>query len=244
MPDVTTTDDLNWWLRDKYLDLHIEIDNHPSITLKRRPSKIAEYATPEGAFRNGHTRNGVNVIIRRGDVISCDSDIMLLGLETDSHQHGYVLQKGETDVPEDLKNALKIVNDMQDSYRKEFKLGRTSAEVREATSKLPRDPLILSTASGFHPPPMFIRRFTENGLLFSRGTYVTGVGRGYKQHPLLNPELGLHLNTFYAFEPHTTIKVPGWGEQGLEIGVGQITVFTENGLEYLDRAQTEWHVIK
>jgi hypothetical protein len=246
IPNVTTTDDLNWWLRHKYLDLHLEIDNHPTVVVKRRPSKIAEYehSDPPGAFQGGQTRNGANVVIRRGDVISLDSDIMLLGLETDSHQHAYVLQEGEEDVPEDLKEALRIVNDIQDEYRKAFAVDRTAGEISQATRKVPRHPLIISSSGGFHPPPMYLRRFTENGLLFSRGTYVTGIGGGYKQQPLLSPTLGLHYNTVYAFEPHTSVAVPGWGERGLEIGIGQIAVFTENGLEYLDRPMLEWHVVK
>ena len=243
-PDVTTTDDINWWLRHKYLDLHLEIDNHPSISVTRRPSKIAEYGNDPNNFRRGTTSNGVNMIVRRGDIINCDSDIMLLGVETDSHQHAYVLQKGEVDVPQGLKRALRIVNDIQDEYRNEFKRGRTVQEIREASERLPLNPLIIGTSNGSHPPPMFIRRFTRNGLLFSRGTYVTGMGSGYKQHPLLSPDLPLHYNTIHAFEPHTSVKVDGWGEHGVEVGVGQLAVFTENGLEYLDRPNVEWHVVK
>ena len=68
----------------------------------------------------------MNVIVRRGDIINCDSDIMLLGVETDSHQHAYVLQKGKEDVPEGLKRALRIVNDIQDEVRKEFIVGCTA----------------------------------------------------------------------------------------------------------------------
>ncbi len=243
-PDVTTTDDINWWLRHRYSDLHLDIDNHPSITVTRRPSKISEYGNDPDNFRRGKTRNGVNMIVRRGDIINCDSDIMLLGVETDSHQHAYVLQKGEEDVPEGLKRALRIVNDIQDDYRKEFKMGRTAEEIREASERIPRNPLIIDTSNGFHPPPMFIRRFTQNGLLFSRGTYVTGMGSGYKQHPLLSPDLPLHYNTIYAFEPHTSVRVDGWGEHGVEVGVGQLAIFTENGLEYLDRPNVEWYVVK
>ncbi len=255
-PDVTTTDDINWWLRHKYSDLHLDIDNHPSISVTRRPSKIAEYGYDPDNFRNGKTGNGVNVIVRRGDIINCDSDIMLLGVETDSKQHAYVLQKGEEDVPEDLKRALPIVNDIQDEVRKEFKMGRTAQEIREASEIIPRNPRIIDISRddnivevdmedyGFHPPPMFIRRFTENGLLFSRGTYVTGIGIGYKEHPLLSPALKLHYNTIYAFEPDTRVKVDGWDEHGVEVGINQLAIFTENGLEYLDRAMLEWHVVK
>jgi hypothetical protein len=91
---------------------------------------------------------------------------------------------------------------------------------------------------------MYIRRFSQNGLQFSRGTYVAGIGRGYKRHPLHSPALTLHYNTLYAHEPSFTFANPEWGEDGLSFGVEQLVVFTESGCEYLDRANLEWHVIK
>ncbi len=248
VPNHTTTDDVNWWIRHKYRDLHLDIDNNPGVDIWRRPSKIAEYPDSAHHFVGGLAgdgrTNGENIIIRRGDVVTLDSDIMLLGLETDSHQHAYVLLEGESDVPQELKEALRIVNDIQDEYKKEFKVGLTAAEILDAGEKIPRDPRIIESRFAFHPPPNFIRRFTANDLQFSRGTYVAGMGRGYKQHPLLSPTLRLHYNTLYAFEPHTVVAVPGWSEQGLELGIGQIAAFTENGLVYLDRPMLEWHVVK
>ena len=155
-----------------------------------------------------------------------------------------MLLEGETDVPAELKKALRVVNEIQDEYRKVFKVGMTAVEIREAGDKIPRHPSIIKSSLAFHPPPMFIRRFTANDLQFSRGTYVAGIGSGYKQHPLLSSTLGLHYNMIFAYEPHTTVAVPGWSEDGLEIGVGQLAVFTENGIEYLDRPMLQWHVVK
>ena len=245
IPNTTTTEDLNWWIRHKYLELQLSIDNHPSVNLRRRPSKIAEYSADTEKFRNGRIRNGTNIIIRRGDIVGLDSDIMLLGLETDTQVYSYVLQEGESDVPVDLKDALRLINEMQDEYRKAFVVGRTAQEIRDAGNKMePRDPRMIRTRFGFHPPPNFIRRFTENGLLFSRGTYVAGIGNGYKQHPLYSPTLKLHYNTIYSLEPGYTIAVPGWGENGLSFGIEQLGMFTENGFDYLNRANLEWLVIR
>ncbi len=235
VPDITTTDDLNWWFRHTYLELDIEIENHPSVRVQRRPEYVKYYGdSPEDFIRNSG-----NVVIRRGDIISLDSDIMVMGLITDSHQHAYVLLKGENDVPEDLKEAMRLTNHMQDEFRKEFIVGRTGKEIVEATKSIPRDPRIISSNLGFHPPPKFIRRFSENGLMFSRGSYVAGLssGPGYKLHPIVSNEHKLYYNTMYAYEPHTRVRVPGWGETGVELGIGQMTVFTENGMEYLDRPQ-------
>ena len=245
IPDITTIEDLNWWIRDRYQDLRLDMDNHPSVVVLRRPSKINEYPESARYFRNGSAGNGDDVIIRRGDIVGLDSDIMLLGLETDSQQFAYVLQEGESDVPESLKEALRLMNEMTDAYRAAYVVGRTAEEIREAGNKImPHDPRILRARFGFHPPPMFIQRFSQNGLQFSRETYVAGIGRGYKQHPLYSLTLPLHYNTLYAHEPSFIFAVPDWGEDGLSFAVEQLVVFTERGCEYLDRANLEWHVVK
>ncbi|NOR12866.1 MAG: M24 family metallopeptidase [Candidatus Aminicenantes bacterium] len=245
-PDVTTTDDLNWWIRHKYLELGLETENHPSISVQRNDENLAKYDNPPEYFHMGRTRNGVNVVIRRGDVVSCDTDLFLLGLVTDSHQHAYVLKKGETDVPEALKEALRKVNRIQDLFRKEFKVGRTGKEIVAASNKIPREEGIIESELGFHPPPMFIRRFLQGGYMFDHKTYVAGMtsGPGYYPTSIVTNDHKLHYNTLYAFEPHTRVVVPGW-KDGLELGIGQISVFTEDGLLYLARPQEhQWHVIK
>jgi hypothetical protein len=78
----------------------LEVENHPSIIVQRSDADIEKYDDPPEYFHEGRTNNAVDVLIRRGDVISCDSDLFLLGLVTGSHQHAYVLREGETDVPE------------------------------------------------------------------------------------------------------------------------------------------------
>lgn len=245
-PDVTTTDDLNWWIRHRYLELGLEVENHPSITIQRNDENMAKYNDPPEYFRNGRTENGINVIIRRGDIISCDTDHFLLGLVTDSHQHAYVLRHGEVDVPEPLKQALLKVNQMQDLFRQEFKLGRTGKEIVTAAEKITPLEGIIETELGFHPPPMFLRRFLKGGYMFDHKTYVAGMtsGPGYYPTSIVSNDHKLYLNTLYAFEPHTRVAVPGW-KFGVELGIGQIAVFTEKGLEYMARPQErEWHIIK
>jgi hypothetical protein len=246
IPDVTTTDDLNWWIRHKYLELDLETENHPTITVQRSDENLARYDAPSDFFRRGRTRNGVNVTIRRGDIISCDTDLFLLGLVTDSHQHAYVLKNGETDVPEALKEALRKVNRIQDRFREEFKVGRTGKEIVAAAEKIVPEEGIIETELGFHPPPMFIRRFLQGGYMFDHKTYVAGMtsGPGYYPTSIVSNDHKLHYSTLYAFEPHTRIAVPSF-KDGVELGIGQITAFTKDGLQYLARAQEhEWHIIR
>jgi hypothetical protein len=249
IPGITTTDDLNWWFRHCYLDLDLEIENHPTVIVKRRPSLIEKYSSIDSPnkFRDGQTQNGINVVIQKGDIISLDSDIMLMGLVTDSHQHAYVLQSNEEDVPDDLKKALETVNQMQDLFAAEFRLGRTGKEIVASSKKIELLPGIIETELGFHPPPMFIRRFLLGGYMFSHKTYVAGMtsGPGYYPTSIVTNNHNLYHNTLYAFEPHTRIDVEGWGPIGVEIGIGQIVVFSEVGVRYLNRPQnSKWHVIK
>ena len=246
IPDVTTTEDLNWWVLHKYLELDLDMENYPTVNVQRSDENMTKYDDPPEYFRNGRTNNGVCVVIRRGDIISCDTDLYLLGLITDSHQHAYVLKNGETDVPEPLKEALQKVNEMQDLFRKEFKVGRTGKEIVTDSKKIKPLEGIIETSLGFHPPPMYIWRFWLGGYMFDRKSYVAGMtsGSGYYPTSIVTNNHKLYYNTLYAFEPHTRVAVPGW-KHGVELGIGQIAAFTEEGLEYLARAQEDkWHVIK
>ena len=246
IPDVTTTEDLNWWVLHKYLELGLDMENYPTMNVQRNDENMARYDDPPEYFRNGRTHNGVSVVIRRGDIVSCDTDLYLYGLITDSHQHAYVLKKEETDVPEPLKEALRKVNRIQDLFRKEFKVGRTGKEIVAASRNIIPEEGIIETELGFHPPPMYIWRFWLGGYMFDRKSYVAGMtsGPGYYPTSIVTNNHKLHYNTLYAFEPHTRVSVPGW-KHGVELGIGQIAVFTETGLQYLSRPQEhKWHMIK
>lgn len=246
VPEVTTTEDLNWWVLHRYQELGIDMENYPTITVQRSDENLAKTEDVGRCFKNGRSHNGRNVVIRRGDVISCDTDLYMFGLITDSHQHAYVLKSGEADVPEPLKEALLKVNRMQDLFRKEFVVGRTGKEIMEAARKIKWPDGILHSELAFHPPPMYIWRFWSGGYMFDRKSYVAGMtsGPGYYPTSIVSNEHALHLNTLYAFEPHTRVAVPGW-KYGVELGIGQIVIFGEEGLNYLARSQeSQWHVIR
>ncbi len=246
IPDVTTTEDLNWWILHKYVEMGLDMENYPTVNVQRNDENMAAYDDSPEYFIRGKTNNSVSVVIRRGDIISCDTDLYLYGLITDSHQHAYVLRSGETDVPDSLKEALLKVNRMQDRFRQEFIAGRTGKEIVTASEKLKPEEGILETELGFHPPPMYIWRFWLGGYMFDRKSYVAGMtsGPGYYPTSIVTNEHKLYPNTLYAFEPHTRVAVPGW-KHGVELGIGQITIFTGEELQYLARPQEKtWHIVR
>ena len=127
-------------------------------------------------------------------------------------------------------------------------LGReTARSIVAAANDIQRIDRVVHTAPAFHPPPKFMRRFLQGGYMFSHKTYVAGMtsGPGYYPTSIVSNDHRLYANTLYAFEPHTSVAVPGWPEHGVEIGMGQIVVMRETGLDYLDRSQqSEWHIVK
>jgi len=89
-PDITTTQDVVWWIRQKITDFGFEAWFHPSVDIQRSPEEAAKY--PDS-----------NTVIRRGDLLHCDIGIVYLGLCTDTQELAYVCKIGEDDAPEGIK---------------------------------------------------------------------------------------------------------------------------------------------
>jgi hypothetical protein len=116
-PGVTTTQDVSWWIREKFRDLRLGNWFHPSVSIQR--SKKSD--------------NQGNVILR-GDLLHCDIGITYLRLNTDTQEHAYVLREGEKDAPKGLKEALKLGNQLQDVFIGEFKEGKTGNEIDQPSA--------------------------------------------------------------------------------------------------------------
>lgn len=247
-PGVTTSDDLNWWFRHRMRELGIDKENHPSIRVRRSPKNMNKYPEEADSFP---TSNANSVVIRRGDIVSCDLDIMLLGLVTDTHQYAYVLEEDETEVPRELAEAFIKANKMQDLIAREFIVGRTGKEIEDASHAIPSDGDVINTSGmflTFHPPAMYLRRFQLFGLMFWKGSYVAGISSRPNYYPtsIVSDQHKLSYNTVHVFHPHISVIVPGWDENGIGLGVGQIVSFTEeDGFQYLNRSQEYGlHVIR
>ncbi len=248
VPDVTTTDDLNWWIRQRYRELGLETSDHPTITIQRSVLERPKYAEDDEHFRiDIPPRNGYNTIIRRGDIISCDTGINYFGVGTDTQQVAYVLREGEADVPEGLKVALNNTNRLQIHFANAFAPGRPSNDIVNAALETARDdglrPSIYS-----HPLPYYLRRYSLNGG-FLHMRYGAGPGLGGNQLSEPAPSLPaggypVYANTTYAMELHTWTAVPEWGGQDVRIVLEQNVAMTEDRLIFLGGRQVEWYVVK
>jgi len=221
-PGVTTTDDVAWFIRERYAELGLPIWFMPYVNTQRA-GLPCEAST---AFC------GSDGVIRRGDVLHTDVGITYLRLNTDTQEMGYVLRPGESDVPDGLKKALATGNRWQDLLTGEFAVGKNGNEilaaVRAATQKESIQATTYTHPIGFfgHAPGPIIGWWDNQGP-----TPVTG-------------EWKLRANTAYAIEGNVRVPVPEWNGQPVQIKLEQSAVFDGKTVRYLAGRQTSWHVVR
>lgn len=221
-PGVTTTDDVAWYIRQRYTDLGLPVWFMPSVDLQRKGMACGA----ESAFCAG------SGVIQRGDVLHTDAGIKYLRLNTDTQEMGYVLRLGEEDVPAGLKQALAAGNRWQDLLTAEFRTGRSGDEVFAAVdAACRREGLRHSTYShpiGFHGhaagPSMGM--WDNQG-----GVPVTG-------------QWTLSPSTAYAIEGNVKVAVAEWGGQFVQIKLEQTALFDGERVVYIAGRQTAWHVVR
>lgn len=219
-PGVTTTDDVAWYIRQRYADLGLPIWFQPYVNIQRRGEK------PEGAFF------GTSGVIRRGDVLHTDVGISYLRLNTDTQEMAYVLRAGERGVPEGLKKALAAGNRWQDILTSHFRTGRTGNEILAATNAQAKgEGLDVSTYT--HPLGFFGHAAGPTiGMWDNQGP--TPVRGDWKLRPF----------TAYAIEGAIKVPVPEWDGQLVQMKLEQSALFDGERVRYLAGRQTEWHVIE
>jgi len=221
IPDITTTKDVEWWFRQRVRDLGVDPWFHPSIGIQRSRKEAAKYQDRD--------------VIRRGDLLHCDIGIRYLGLYTDMQWSAYVLQTGETDAPQGLKDALARANRLAEILMAEFQEGRTGNEVVDAAMKKGQAeglrPLIYAHPIGVYghaAGPPIDARAPESAPEGSR----------------LRGEYRLYLNTMHSIEFSVTTAVPEWDNQDVRIGYEDDAIFTTAGCKFADGHQKALLLIK
>jgi Xaa-Pro aminopeptidase len=222
-PGVTTTEDVAWYIRQRYTDLGLPIWFMPDVNVQR-PGLECTAAQP---FCGDDSQ-----VIQRGDVLHTDVGITYMRLNTDTQEMGYVLKLGETDVPEGLKRALATGNRWQDILTGNFVTGRTGNEI------------LAATRAGSEKENIASQTYTHPLGFFGHAAGPT-IGMWDNQGP--TRPLGdwkLHPNTAYAIEGNVKVAVPEWNGHLVQIKLEQSAVFDGKRVHYLAGRQTEWHVVR
>jgi len=222
-PGVTTTDDVRWWLRQRFQSLGLPVWFHPICDVQRHT---------EGADSNKPFLGDSDATIRRGDVLHCDVGIRYLRLCTDTQEMGYVLRADEQDVPAGLARALAAGNRWQDQLTSSFVAGRTGNQILAETLRKSRSEGLRASVYTHplgcfgHAPGPTIGMWDNQGPTPVRGDWP------------------LHADTCYAIEGNVKVQIPEWGGQWVQIGLEQDACFDGKRVYYLGGRQTRWHLVR
>lgn len=221
-PGVTTTDDVAWYIRERFESLGLPIWFMPYVNLQR----------PGVACEQDNPFCGISGVIQPGDVLHTDVGICYLKLCTDTQEMGYVLRAGEIEVPAGLQLALRVGNQWQDLLTAEYRTGRPGNEVLARTRAAADKAGILSStythALGMfgHAPGPTIGMWDNQGATPVQGDWP------------------LYPSTVYAIEGNIKAAVAEWDGQWVQIKLEQGALFDGERVTYLAGRQTQWHVVR
>jgi hypothetical protein len=221
-PGVTTTDDVAWYIRERFESLGLRPWFMPTVDRQR-----AGEPCPVGGAHCGDEGR-----IEAGDVLHTDVGFCYLKLCTDTQEMGYVLKADEVAVPAGLKAALASGNRWQDILTGSFQEGRTGNEILAATIKgCAAAGLVCSTYS--HPLGFFGHSLGPTIGMWDNQGPTPGTG-----------DWPLHRDTVYAIEGNVSVALPEWGGQRVQVMLEQDASFDGHRVSYLAGRQTEWHLIR
>jgi hypothetical protein len=220
-PGVTTTEDVQWWYRDRIRDRNLTAWFHPSVSVQREESP-----EEDGDFSSS---GGGNVILP-GDLIHVDFGIQYLRLSTDTQRNAYVLKQGETDAPKGLKDALTTGNRLQDILTDQFQTGRTGNETlagaleRAETEDI--NATIYTHPIGYHGHAAgpTIGLWDQQGGVPGKGDYP------------------LYPNTAHSIELNAEVYIPEW-EKSILMKLEEDAMFDGERTYYIDGRAEELYLI-
>jgi hypothetical protein len=218
VPGKTTTDDVVWWMRQKTQSLGLGTWFQPSVNIQRK----------------GVDSNSLNnPVILPGDVLHCDFGVSAMRLNTDSQHMGYVLRKGETDVPSGLKKALSNSNRLQDILLENMRVGLTGNQIlRNALEQMKRE----SIEGTVYTHPIGEHGHGAGAIigLWDRQKGVPGRG-----------DLPLLPNTWYSVELQATTVVAEWdGQKVRSAQEDDITIDLAGRTQWVLSRQAVFHLVK
>lgn len=220
-PGITTTEDLQWWYRERIRDLNLTAWFHPSVSIQRSESE-----EHDGDFSD---RAGADVIMP-GDLIHMDFGIEYLRLSTDTQRHAYVLRPGETEAPIGLQDALKVGNRLQDILTGEFETGRTGNEI--LLSALEKAAVEEINATIYTHPIGYQGHGAGPTIgLWDQQDGVPGKG-----------DYPLYPNTAHSIELNAEVFIPEWN-RSIRIMLEEDAIFDGKETRYIDGRMEEFYLI-
>lgn len=220
-PGVTTTEDVQWWYRDRIRDVNLTAWFHPSVSVQREQAP-----EEDGDFSSGNSEN----VILPGDLIHVDFGIQYLRLSTDTQRNAYVLKQGETEAPEGLRDALATGNRLQNILTGQFHTGRAGNEILsralEQADSEDINATIYTHPIGYHGHAAgpTIGLWDQQGGVPGKGDYP------------------LYPNTAHSIELNAEVYIPEW-EKSILMKLEEDALFDGDSTYYIDGRAEELYLI-
>lgn len=215
-PWVTTTEDVQWWLRQRFQELGLTTWFHPSVDVQR----AGEIPTDEP------------VVIQPGDLLWTDVGTVAMNLHTDTQHLGYVLRPGETDAPDGLKQCMAASNRMQEIHLDKMEVGMTGNEILAAILAQMEEEGIVGTVYT-HP---IGDHGHGAGPLIGRWDAQEGVP--------VRGDIPLRASTWHSIELQARFPIPEWGGKEASCRQEEEAYVAEDGSRHwVFRRQTDFHLV-
>jgi Xaa-Pro aminopeptidase len=218
-PGLTTTTEVEWWMRQKVTDLGLDTWFHPTVDIQRNSELQKDHLHSFSDRPNDKT-------IIHGDLLHCDFGITYLRLNSDCQQIAYVMKESDSAIPQFLNEAFQLGNNLQDILTSNFEFGYTGNEILKKS----------------------LNEAKQNGLRPSIYTHPLG-SYGHSSGPTIGmwdsqggvPGAGdypLNYNTVYAIELNVTSYIPQWNRD-IKIMLEEAGFFGNEGFRYVNNRQTK-----
>jgi methionine aminopeptidase len=222
-PGITTTNDVEWWYRERIGELKLSTWFHPSVSVQRAGEPAVNAKT---AIASRHD----DEVIRPGDLLHVDFGITYLRLNTDTQQHAYVLKPGETDAPEQLRLALARGNRLQDILTSQFVSGRTGNDILAlALAQAKKEGIVASIYT--HPIGYHGHAAGPTIGMWDQQQGVPGAG-----------DYPLYPDTAYSIELYAETDIADW-HKPVQIKLEEDAFFDGENVRYIDGRQKALHLI-
>jgi Xaa-Pro aminopeptidase len=209
-PGVTTPAEVQWWYRNRLMQLGLDPWFHPSVAIQRQDVK--------GMIAGDEA-------IQPGDLLWTDFGITYLRLNTDTQHLAYVLKPGETEAPAGLQAGLANSNMVQDFLTRAFKVGISGndalTQARADAIAAGLDPSIYTHPIGYHG-------------------HGAGPSIGFWDNQKPDPRGAgpIRANTAWSIELTSYANVPEWGGQQVDFRTEEDAFFDGQTVRYIDGRQT------
>lgn len=216
-PDVTTLEDVAWWMQDQLLQNGLGSSfGMPSVYVTG-PDGIAAVSTDR--------------IIQRGDLLMIDWGVGYLNFFTDVKRIAYILREGETAPPAGIQHAFQQAKKVRPIVKNSIQAGKTARENLEIIHQS-LEAAGFSIMKEFNKPTDTSKTEVIVGC-HSVGNLGHGIGPSIAWFNPKRFEFTIQPTNLLSIEFFAYTAADEWGGKKVRIPLEDDAIVTERGVEWL-----------